>query len=164
MIDFALRDCVETDYHSIIALNAAEVEKTSAMDLDRLNALVSLSSYTKVAVVAGEVAAFLFAIRHGADYQNVNYNWFASQFSTFLYIDRIVVGSRFAGLGIGRAMYEDLFTYVRFHSLGHVTCEYNIDPPNLASKAFHNKFGFKELGTQWVAGGSKQVSFQAANE
>ena len=113
-------------------------------------------------MVDGEVAGFLLAMRHGAKYQNENYNWFSSRFSTFLYVDRIVVGSRFAGLGIGRALYNDLFSYARRQGLGHVACEYNIEPPNLASKAFHEKFGFKELDTQWVAGGAKLVSLQAA--
>ena len=162
MVHFVIRDSGAADYDAIMALNAAEVQKTSPMDRPRLELLAGLSSYHKVAVVAGEVAAFLLAIRHGADYDNVNYNWFTSRFSTFLYIDRIVVGQQFAGLGIGRALYADLFSYARLHSLGHVTCEYNLDPPNAASKAFHSKFGFKELGRQWVAGGSKQVSFQAA--
>jgi predicted GNAT superfamily acetyltransferase len=27
---------------------------------------------------------------------------------------------------------------------------------------FHDKFGFQELGRQWVAGGTKLVSLQAA--
>jgi len=32
-----------------------------------------------------------------------------------------------------------------------------------ASQRFHDKFGFKELDTQWVANGTKKVSIQAAN-
>lgn len=162
MTNVVIRDSLETDYSSIIELNASEVQKTSPVDLDKMRLLASLSSYNKVAVVGGEVAAFLLAVAHGANYKNVNYEWFASRFSSFLYIDRIVVGARFAGLGIGRALYEDLFSYARRHSLGHVTCEYNIDPPNLASKAFHAKFGFEEHGSQWVTGGAKEVSFQVA--
>lgn len=162
MIDVAIRNSVEADHGSIIALNDAQVQQTSPMDRDRLQLLAGLSSYNKVALVDGAVAAFLLAMQHGAEYHNENFNWFAARFSRFLYVDRIVVGSRFAGLGIGRALYNDLFSYARLHGLGHVVCEYNIEPPNLASKAFHDKFGFKELDTQWVAGGTKQVSLQAA--
>ncbi|MBT1449783.1 hypothetical protein KJ365_02740 [Glaciecola sp. XM2] len=55
-----------------------------------------------------------------------------------------------------------MFEFARANAIKTVTCEYNIVPPNLASGAFHDKFGFTELGTQWVAGGSKQVSLQAA--
>ncbi len=43
-----------------------------------------------------------------------------------------------------------------------MTCEYNVIPPNEPSRTFHEKFGFREIGTQWVANGSKQVSLQAA--
>lgn len=32
-----------------------------------------------------------------------------------------------------------------------------------ASQRFHDKFGFKELDTQWVANGTKKVSLRAAN-
>ena len=162
MKDVVIRNSIQADYGSIIALNDAEVQQTSPMDRDRLNFLASLSDYNKVAVVNGEVAAFLLAMQHGSKYHNENYNWFSSRFSTFLYVDRVVVGSQFAGLGIGRALYNDLFLYARRNGVGHVVCEYNIEPPNLASKAFHDKFGFKELDTQWVAGGTKQVSLQAA--
>jgi len=43
-----------------------------------------------------------------------------------------------------------------------VTCEYNIVPPNELSRNFHVKFGFREIGTQWISNGAKQVSMQAA--
>jgi predicted GNAT superfamily acetyltransferase len=55
-----------------------------------------------------------------------------------------------------------LFEYARTNGVKVITCEYNIDPPNPASKRFHDKFGFKELGRQRVAGGSKLVSLQVA--
>jgi predicted GNAT superfamily acetyltransferase len=44
-----------------------------------------------------------------------------------------------------------------------VTCEYNIEPPNEASRRFHDKFGFREIGTQWLDDGTKRVSLQAAS-
>jgi hypothetical protein len=43
-----------------------------------------------------------------------------------------------------------------------VTCEYNLVPANEPSRRFHDKFGFREMGTQWLANGAKQVSLQAA--
>jgi hypothetical protein len=43
-----------------------------------------------------------------------------------------------------------------------VTCEYNLFPPNEPSRLFHDRFGFREQGTQWVASGTKRVSLQAA--
>lgn len=157
-----IRPVAESDFESILRLNDAEVQQTSLMDLDRLLGLVHMSAYCKVATVEEQVAAFLIALREGAPYENDNYGWFASRFSSFLYVDRIVVGSRFSGRRIGSRLYGDLFAFARLQGISTVACEYNIVPPNPASRAFHDKFGFKELGTQWVAGGTKQVSLQAA--
>jgi len=157
-----IRDANEADFGAILALNDAEVQQTSAMDLARLQHLQALSGYHKVALVDGRVGAFLLAMPSGAPYANDNFQWFSEHVGDFMYVDRIVVGSEFAGLGIGSALYRDLFSETRARGLSNVTCEYNIEPPNPASRAFHDKFGFHELGTQWVAGGSKRVSLQAA--
>jgi predicted GNAT superfamily acetyltransferase len=59
-------------------------------------------------------------------------------------------------------LYEDLFHYARQLAIPLVACEYNIVPPNEPSRLFHDRFGFRERGTQWVAGDTKQVSLQAA--
>ena len=150
------------DFGAIVALNAAVVQQTSPMDLVRLRELAQLSSYHKVAEIDGRVAAFLLALREGAPYQNDNYTWFAARFAQFLYVDRIVVGADFAGLKIGRRLYQDLFDFARSHGVKAITCEYNVNPPNPASQRFHDTFGFRELGRQWVADGTKRVSLQVA--
>jgi predicted GNAT superfamily acetyltransferase len=155
-----IRDAIETDFNAIVALNDAEVLQTSPMDRHRLRVLDRLSDYHKVSVVDGVVAAFLLAMREDAAYENENHAWFATRYRRFIYIDRIVVASRFAGRGIGRDLYEALFAHARSHCIPHVVCEYNVEPPNPASRAFHDRFGFTEIGTQWVANGSKRVSLQ----
>jgi len=157
-----IRNAVESDFPAIVRLNEAEVDKTSPMDRERLGLLVGMSSYCKVVDVDGQVAGFLIAMADGAPYKNDNYAWFAARLPKFLYVDRIVVDARFAGRGLGSRLYQDLFAFARAQGIATITCEYNIDPPNLPSRAFHDKFGFRELGTQWVAGGTKQVSLQAA--
>lgn len=157
-----IRTIVEADFPSILRLNEAEVKKTSEMDLDRLVWLVGMSAYCRVTTLDGQVAAFLIALREGATYDSDNYRWFSSRLRSFLYVDRIVVDSRFSSRGIGSRLYDDLFSFARSQGIDTIACEYNIDPPNPASRAFHDKFGFKELGTQWVAGGTKQVSLQVA--
>ena len=95
--------------------------------------------------------------------QSENYVWFAARFAQFIYVDRIVVSAEFSGLKIGSLLYQDLFSYARLQGIQKLTCEYNIQPPNPASKNFHDKFGFKQIDTQWVANGSKQVSLQVAS-
>ena len=157
-----IRNITAADFDAIVKINDAEVLQTSPMDRIRLNDLLGISCYYKIAEVDGQVAAFLLAMQHETDYRNENYQWFAARFKRFLYIDRIVVDARFAGLGIGSSLYGDLFSYARSHEISCVACEYNIQPPNIASKSFHDRFGFRELDTQWVADRTKLVSLQMA--
>lgn len=157
-----LRDAINADFESLVRLNAVEEQQTSPMSLGRLRLLDQFCSYSKVAEIESEVAGFLLAIPVGMPYENANYDWFSRRFSSFLYVDRIVVSAEFSGCGIGSKLYADLFAFARSNNIKAITCEYNIKPPNLASRAFHTKFGFKEVGTQWVANGTKLVSLQSA--
>ena len=71
-----------------------------------------------------------------------------------------MVGVAGAGLGLGSLLYRDLFEQARADAVPIVCCEYNIQPPNEASRRFHDKFGFREVGSQWLDGGKKRVSLQ----
>ena len=157
-----IRDARQSDFDAICSLNLAEVQHTSRMDSQRLLALHQLASFHKVASVNDVVVAFILAMRSDALYENDNFEWFALRFPSFIYVDRIVVSSQARGLRLGSLLYDELFRYAKHHSIPLVTCEYNIVPPNEGSRIFHDKFGFKEQGTQWVASGTKQVSLQAA--
>jgi len=97
----------------------------------------------------------------GAPYQNENFAWFARRFPRFVYIDRVVVSPACRGLGVGRLLYGRVFDHAAARGIPAVTCEYNIEPLNAASRDFHDRLGFRELGTQWVAAGKKKVSLQA---
>jgi predicted GNAT superfamily acetyltransferase len=157
-----IRDASEDDFDRIVALNDAVVQETSAMDVARLRQLHTLAWHHRVAVVDGVVAGFLLAMRDGATYVNDNFAWFATRYPRFVYVDRIVVDAAASGRGIGRRLSDDLFARSRAGGIDIVACEYNLEPPNPASKAFHDRFGFAEVGQQRVAGGSKLVSLQIA--
>ena len=62
---------------------------------------------------------------------------------------------------MGRRLYEDLFAFARATGVPCVTCEFDIEPMNEASRRFHARFGFAEVGTQSLSGG-KRVSLQCA--
>lgn len=157
-----IRDATEADFDRIVELNAAVVRDTSAMDLDRLRWLHTIAFQHRVALADGKVVGFLLSMRNGAAYANDNFGWFSGRYPRFVYIDRIVVDGACAGQGIGRLLYEDLFAECRAKGIGTLACEYNLEPPNPASKAFHDRFGFAEVGTQRVADGTKLVSLQVA--
>lgn len=162
-MSFVIEPVREADHPRVLALNLESVEMTSPMDAARLLQLDARSAYHRVVREDGDVVAFLLAFREGADYDSPNYVWFAQRYPRFLYIDRIVVAATHQGRGLGAMLYRDLFDFARGHGVGTVTCEFYTQPPNEPSRRFHAGFGFREVGSQWVADGRKQVSLQVAD-
>jgi predicted GNAT superfamily acetyltransferase len=157
-----IRPAAPTDFDTICALNLAEVQHTSAMDITRLAELNAISCYHRVACLGGVVSAFLLAMCNGSRYKNDNFEWFSKKYARFIYIDRVVVSFASRGLRLGSLLYEDIFSHARSNAIPLITCEYNLVPLNEPSRLFHDKFGFKEQGSKWVANGSKRVSLQVA--
>ena len=156
-----IRDAVPGDFPRILALNEAAVRFLSPLDREQLARLRGHAAYHRVLADGDSVAAFLLAFREGAPYASPNYQWFATRYPRFLYIDRVVVAADWQGRGLGQRLYTDLFAYARDTDAGLVTCEFDIEPPNEPSRRFHAAFGFREVGTQFVGAGGKRVSLQA---
>ena len=157
-----IRDAGPADHAAILALNLESEALVSPMDAARLRALDAQAAYHRVADIDGHVAAFLLAFREGADYDSPNYRWFAERYPRFLYVDRIIVSSAWQGRKLGNALYDDLFFVAREDKVPLVACEFYTVPFNEGSSRFHAKFGFREVGRQWVADGKKEVSLQIA--
>lgn len=158
-----IRDAVAADHDAILALNLESEALVSPMDAERLRLLDSQSAYHRVVEIDGQVAAFLLAFREGAEYDSPNYRWFAERYPRFLYVDRIIVSESYQGRQLGRALYEDLFAFAKAGGVETITCEFYVVPFNEGSSRFHAKFGFREVGQQWVANDTKQVSLQIAS-
>ena len=158
-----IRSALPSDFARILALNDASVQFLSPLDIERLNMLHTQSAYHRVLVTDAGVQAFLLALREGASYDSANYRWFSSRLASFLYIDRIVVCQSSQGLGLAKLLYEDLFAYAREAGFSPITCEFDIEPPNIASQRFHQSFGFTEVGRQTVGVTQKRVSLQAVS-
>lgn len=153
---------VYENFPDILALNAESVHYLSPLSGRQLEHLHAQAAYHKVVVDGQRVAAFLMAFAPGVPYDSVNYQWFAARYSDFLYVDRIVVSRTARRYGLASLLYRDLFQSALERGFARVVCEFDIDPPNPASEAFHRRFGFTEVGAQRVAGGSKLVSMQSA--
>jgi predicted GNAT superfamily acetyltransferase len=157
-----LRQATTADFDAILRLNSDWVHFTSGLDQPALARLHVQAAYHKVIESRGRVIAFLLALRDGAEYDSPNYVWFSRRGGTFLYIDRVIVDRREQGGGLATALYEDLFAFARSQSIPEVVCELDLEPPNEASRRFHDALGFREVGTQWVADGAKRVSLRSA--
>lgn len=155
-----VRDAQPRDFDAIARLNRESEHFMSRMDRARLDVLASQAVYLRVAEVDGEVAAFLLGFAPGSAYESENYRWFSARYDDFVYIDRIAVGGRFRGRGIGALLYADLFAFARERRSPRVVCEFDIEPPNAVSAKFHARFGFREVGSQRVSYADKRVSMQ----
>jgi len=155
-----IRDAAEADFETLLRLNLESEHVLSPMSRSLLETLYAQAWYFRVIGAKDRVQGFLLALREGTGYQSVNYRWFAARYSEFLYIDRVVIASAARGQLLGKQLYDDLFTVARAAGLKRITCEFDTDPPNEASRRFHARFGFREVGSQPVAGGKKTVSLQ----
>lgn len=157
----AVRDATPADFAAILELNAGSVQFLSPLTPERLDRLHSRSAYHRVVDDRGSVAAFLLAFREGADYDSPNYAWFVERHAQFVYIDRIVAAPASRGRGFAALLYDDIAVFASHTGAPLLTCEFDLDPPNPVSMRFHERMGFREVGTQWLHGGTKQVSMQA---
>ncbi|MEP7187484.1 MAG: GNAT family N-acetyltransferase [Rhodanobacter sp.] len=154
-----LRDATPADFPAILALNEAFVTVLSPLDAERLTQLHAQAAMHRVIERNGRVEAFLLAFREGADYDGVNYRWFAQRYSRFLYVDRIVVADGGQAQGAGSRLYRDVCERALDDAVPFITCEFDIDPPNPASVRFHARQGFHEVAQRALEIG-KTVSMQ----
>ena len=124
---------------------------------ERLNLLIKLASYCKVAKLKGELAGFLLCLPENNDpnlfYDSPNYQWVSERYSNFIYIDRISVLPKFQNEKIGSALYTDLIYFSALNGYNDILCEVNIQPPNPGSIRFHKRFDFEECGSQLTEAG-----------
>jgi hypothetical protein len=156
------RPIAESDFPAVLQLNAESVRFLSPLDGAGLERLHRQSPLHRVLESEGRVLAFLIALQQGADYGSPNYRWFAARHDRFLYVDRVVVSAAFQGQGAGARLYRELFEHALRHDFPLVCCEFDLEPPNPGSAAFHSRFGFAEVARQTVGTGAKLVSLQIA--
>lgn len=155
-----IRPATTSDFGAILRLNSEWEHFTSPLDELGLAHLHNQAAYHRVVESHSLVVAFLLALREGAEYESPNYRWFADSYDAFLYVDRVVVAGDQHGKGMGAILYDDLLAFARADGAGRVVCEVDAEPPNEASSRFHDKYGFVEVGTHWVAEGRKRVSLR----
>ena len=150
------------DLDHVLALNNEAVPATSELDLASLEHLCAMASYALVVRADDHdgVIGFCLNFDPGADYQSLNYRWFADRYESFTYLDRIVVHPDYRNLGIGAELYAELERRIAGR-VPWLLCEVNVKPMNADSLRFHHRIGFVEVGQQDTEGGKKTVSLLA---
>ncbi len=165
-MNIELRPFAPADLPAVVELNNAAYPAVPIFDLRQMADLVSQATQAVVAVRDGTVLGFLITIGPDSAYDSENYVYFTKRAETAgtrcLYIDRIVLAEEARGAGLGRRLYETVFTLAAEKGLGEVTCEVNIEPPNPESLAFHARMGFERVGEQSTKGGAFVVALLAA--
>ena len=158
-----IRPAEPKDYPDILRLNEANVSVLAPMDEQIIRSFAEWAELLWAVEADGAFAAFLIALREGvADYWSENYKWFSAHYPRFLYVDRIVIDETYRGQGLGRRLYELAAAHARNTDVPVITAEIDTEPVyNDASLRFHSALGFREVGTQYVRGGTIKVSLQA---
>ena len=155
---YKIIDAEKSDLSEILSLNQKAMPAVSFMDEKSLNYFYRVSEYFKLIKCGKEnkIYGFLIGLTEDLNYKSENYLWFSKRYSSFMYIDRIVIKEESIGLGLGTMLYNNLIDYSK-NKFKNIICEYNIKPMNQISKKFHEKFGFKRVGNQKTEGGTKEV-------
>ena len=155
-----LRDVGEADLEDVLRLNEASVPAVNSVDLDQMRWFATHAAYFRVAIRDDAFAGFLIGMRPGTAYASPNYRWFCDAYEDFGYIDRIAIDESGRRLGLATHMYRDFEASLPI-SVDALTCEVNLVPPNESSMRFHEKYGFRTVGTQTLDNGRKKVALMA---
>tara|TARA_B100000927_G_scaffold76049_1_gene60563 strand:- start:1132 stop:1623 length:492 start_codon:yes stop_codon:yes gene_type:complete len=137
----------DSDLDQIWSINQENIpEVGNVANLERLNQLIDWSSHVLV-VREQEIAGFIILMRENQNYDSLNYDFFNSQNYPFLYVDRIAIKEGHRRQGLGKMIYEKTIDIANDLNLP-TCCEVNTIPRNGPSLAFHDNFGFKEVGTK----------------
>jgi len=153
MIISPIRD---RDFDEVLALNTSSVPHVNLIPREQLQWFVEHASFLQIARIDERLAGFLIGLRPGTGYASPNYRWFCSHYDDFAYIDRVAVAEWARRQGIAEALYAAFADSQP--GVPVLTCEVNIRPSNEGSMVFHQRLGFRQVGSQETDGGKKEVA------
>ena len=154
---FTISPTISAQLTSIVKINQEALPAVSSVTLKDMEHFLSIVDYFRTLQLDDIIVGFLIALTPGKDYHSPNYKWFEKKFDSFMYVDRIVIDFAYQSNGFGWAFYNNLREFTEDRS-PRITCEVNLRPPNEGSIIFHEKYGFRQIGTQETEGGKKEVS------
>ncbi len=150
-----IRSAVHNDLEEVRLLNESVLPHVNSIPISDFEEFLEETSFFLVIEEEDELAGFVIVLGPGLSYDSENYEYFTQHYPSFDYVDRIVVKDSFRGKGLGSKLYEYLFEHSKEE---RITCEVNIQPPNLKSIQFHQMLGFDEVHQHYSEGGKKYVS------
>ena len=152
-----IRDVTFQDLDAVLSLNQSEVPHVGSVDLERMRWFAGNATYFRAALDDDAIAGFLVGLRPGTTYDSPNYRWFCERYEDFAYVDRVAIAGFARRSGLASQLYED-FAEAMPASVGVMTCEVNLRPPNPSSMTFHERLGFRQVGSRVSEDGDKAVA------
>ena len=154
-----IRHLTRDDLPDFLALNNGAAPEMSLLDAGRLDQLIGYGGEGCGIYDDGRLlAAALWFDETTRGYDSPNYRWFLDRFDRFTYVDRIVVAPGLRGRGLGHRIYHGVFAAAAAARSPIVACEIYEDPPNPASRAFHEQLGFTIIGRQTLDRGTHRAA------
>ncbi|MCR9072959.1 MAG: GNAT family N-acetyltransferase [Alphaproteobacteria bacterium] len=147
-----VRDAEPGDYEALVQLNNAAIPAVNALTVAAFADFAAQADLFRVIGPVGAAEGLLIALQPGRGYESQNYRWFERAYSSFLYVDRVVVSETRRGGGLGALLYKDFAAAGERLGVPLLACEVNLDPPNPGSIRFHERLGFRPVGTQQAGG------------
>ena len=156
---FEIRNATPDDLDAVLVMNEAAVPHVNSLDREALRLLYEQAAWFRVAAsrADGGLCAFLIGLTPEAEYDSPNFLWFAQNYPSFAYIDRVAVAEPARRNGVASALYDDFEGAFR-SQVPMLACEVNLRPANPASMGFHRRRGFTQAGSQLIDNGNKEVA------
>ena len=157
-MNYSIYNATSSHLEAVLALNESVVPHVNSLEMTDMQDFLDKAVYFRVACDEGtQVVAFLIGLDADTEYDSPNFQWFCRKYKRFAYIDRIAVAATAQRQGIAEALYTD-FADLAHNWAPRLCCEVNVRPANPGSMAFHERLGFKQIGTQEIHNGNKQVA------
>lgn len=157
---FTIREVAPDELDVVLEMNEQAVPHVNSLGIKEMRKLREEAAYFRVAAHgedSASVVAFLVGLTPEARYGSPNFRWFCRNYSSFAYIDRIAVAEHARRHGLASALYGDFERHFR-DRFPVLACEVNLRPSNPASMAFHLRHGFRQVGSQVIDEGAKEVA------
>ena len=157
-MNYNIISATKSDSNFVLSLNQDSIPSVSHLDLKKIDYFLQISSYFKIFKIDDNSVGFLIGLEPKKKYNSENYIWVNQRYSSFIYVDRIIIDSDHRNKGLGVYFYNHLIKSIKGH-VKNILCEVNIKPYNEGSIKFHNKYGFKTIGEQHTENGKKKVAY-----
>ena len=157
-MNYNIISATKSDLDFVLSLNQDSLPAVSQLDLSKINHFLQISSYFKIFKIDDKSVGFMIGLKAGKDYKSENYIWINQRYSSFIYVDRIIIDSGHRNKGLGFYFYNHLIKSINGH-VKNILCEVNIKPYNEQSINFHKKYGFKNICENDTDYGRKRVSY-----